>query len=187
MVPLTFDEDYFINGIGYRNYSNYPHFKQRAEWIRDNLSGSILEVGCAAGYLIFEAYKLGIAISGIDKSKYIVDQSPSEIVSQIVLGDVVNIDSELHFDWIISWNLLDCLDDDIHAENVADVLNSIGSNQLHVLCMSGQKYADEGYLIRDYVYWHGLLPEAHLVSFENKKVYNSSFSKIPLCWGQVTE
>lgn len=179
-----------MNGIGYKNYFNYPHFKQRAQWIQDNLSGSILEVGCAAGYLILEARKLGVTISGIDKSKYIVEQSSSEIASQIILDDIVNIDPEkVHFDWIVSWNVLDCLNDDIYAKKVADILNSISVNQLHVLCMSEQrnKYTGLGYFIRDVMFWRGLFPDVVLVCSECRKVYNPTmfgFSQIPLHVGK---
>ena len=184
-IPITFNERYFNDdrGIGYRPYRNYPHILDRAIWIRDNLSGSILEIGSAYGFLIFELDKLGIEIDGIDISSYAVSQADKSIASRLKIGDVKDAPySSNQYDWIVSWNVLDCLNDERHAQDVASVLNDAGENQLHVLTMGkyAQKYTDLGYFQRDYTYWRSLFPDATLICSDCRTVYGGSFTEIPL-------
>lgn len=183
---MNFDEEYF-NTIGYKNYRNYPHFRQRAEWIKNNLSGGILEIGCAYGFLIEELNKLGIMIGGIDISEYAISQA------SILLKDQVKVSSASviinYYDWIISWNVLDCLDSESHAKEVADVMNAASNNQLHIISMIDlkEKYTNLGYFIRDAAFWKILLPNAVLVDCESGAVYNPTafkFSQIPLHTGK---
>lgn len=188
---MIFDEKYF-KGDGYGDYINYPHFHQRAQWILQNLSGDILEIGCAHGYLMKELQTLGVIIDGVDKSSYVDSKSVVEVKGNILIADIKDVFLATNqYDWIISWNVLDCLDD-VSAQEIADILNSGGVNQLHVVLMSEKNndYTKQGYFIRDYDYWRGLLPNAILVRYEDGKVFNptgENFSKIPLCWGEVSE
>lgn len=184
-MPLAFDEDYFnASETGYKEYRNFPHFRQRAEWVRENLSGEILEVGCAYGYMMFELNQLGMIITGVDKSIYATNRVDDLIANKVVTADVKDIIVSGQYDWMISWNTLDCLDDEDHAVAVAAVLNT-AKNQLHVLCMSEVqgRYTKLNYFIRDVSFWRNLLPNAILVCVECKKVYNPTaleISKVPL-------
>ena len=189
-MPMVFDETYFTDGTrGYKNYQNYPHFAQRALWIKNNLSGSILEVGCAYGYLMAELKALGITIEGVDKSKYIKFHLLTNIAGHVTIADISDVVLiEGQYDWITSWNTLDCLDNEDHAIAVAEVLNT-AKNQLHILSMGEKrsKYTDMGYFIRDILFWRKLLPNAVLVCSECKAVYNPitfKFSHIPLHTGK---
>lgn len=188
-MVLDFDESYFNGGDGYSAYKNYPHFKDRALWVQNNLSGTILEVGCAAGFLIYELDLLGIEIFGIDISSYIISQAPSSIKDRISLLDIIDLTlNSPVFDWIISWNVLDCLDSDNYARFVAQALNASAKNQLHIIQTDGDEdYIKQGYFIRDYHYWRNLLPFASIV--EEMGIVHSSFgfSKIPLSYGSETE
>lgn len=175
-LPPTFDEDYFKGGH-YHLYQNYAHFRERATWTANNLSGSILEVGCAYGYLILELDKLGISISGVDLSSYAVGNADKSITSRIVIGDIADQKySSNNFDWIISWNTLECLRDDQHAEAVASVLNNAAKSQLHIISMVGNSnsasYLLNGYFMRSLEYWRKLLPDAVFVCSECRRVYS---------------
>lgn len=190
LTPLTFDDDYF-NNKGYSSYQNFPHFAQRAQWISQNLSGSILEIGCAHGYLMTELKALGVIIQGVDRSSYVESQKESGVAGNITIADIKDmVLTKDQYDWIISWNVLDCLSDDVSAQETANVLNGGSINQLHIISMSGDHFIAQGYFIRDYNYWRALLPDAVLIRYEDKRVYNpagKSLSKIPLCWGLVSE
>lgn len=186
-MGLIFDEKYFTD-TGYPSYKNFPHFRARAGWIEDNLTGSILEIGCAAGYLIDELDFLGIIIEGIDKSPYIVGQAPVSIADRVTLGDIADLSVLFpsQFDWIVSWNVLDCLIDDVNAQQVCNQLNSLGKNQLHVIATDGDHFIAQGYFIQNYAYWRNLLPNAHLIE-EMGFVHSSlAFSKVPLSYGRVS-
>ncbi len=187
-MPITFNEEFFNGDIGYQEYKNYPHFHDRAFWIKSNLSGRILEIGSAHGFLIEELNSMGMQIEGIEKSEYAVSQVDSSINNKIITKDVVDhtfLTDE--YDWIISWNTLDCLDDDTHAENVASILNKGAKNQLHIISMhespNSPSYIRDGYFMKTSKYWRNLFPDAILVCSECRKVYNPTsfdFSKIPL-------
>lgn len=191
-MSLNFDESYFTTkDEGMKGYRNFPHFKERALWVQANLSGSILEVGCAFGFLIYELDKLGVSIYGVDKSEYAGTQLAPEIANRVSIVDVMDMMiGQDHYDWIISWNLLDCLDDDEHAKNVSYTLN-MGGSQLHVVCMSGQRYTDQGYFIRDYNYWRNLFPDAYLVDHETRTMYvpdgKELLSEVPLVKNLVSD
>ncbi len=186
-MPIIFNEKYF-NEDGYGGYKNYPHFALRADWINKNLTGNILEIGSAFGFLIEELSLLNIEIEGIEKSEYAVSQNNSSIKNKITTKDVVNhIFLTDEYDWIISWNTLDCLDDETHAENVASTLNKGTKNQLHIISMhenpNSPSYIRDGYFMKSSKYWCNLFPNAILVCSECRKVYNPTsfdFSKIPL-------
>ena len=191
-MTLTFGEDYFtVNEEGMKGYKNLSHFKKRAVWVKENLSGNILEVGCAFGFLIYELDKLGVSIYGVDKSEYAGTQLAPEIANRVSIIDVKEMRiSQDYYDWIISWNLLDCLDNEAHAQDVAYTLNT-GKNQLHIVCMSGKKYTEQGYFIRGYDYWRELLPDAYLVCWECGKVYTPTgkpeLNKIPFSGNRVSD
>lgn len=184
---LSFDEAYF-NGNGYGKYQKYPHFKERARWVKDNLTGSILECGCAAGYLIDELDFLGIFIEGIDKSPYIVGNAPVSIADRITIGDIGDLSTLFpsQFDWIISWNVLDCLIDDMNAQQICNQLNTLGKNQLHVLATDGDHFKQQGYFIQNYAYWRNLLPNAHLIEEMGTVNSSLSFSQVPLSFERVS-
>lgn len=186
---MSFNETFWNGDNGYGgSYKKFPHFQARARWIKDNLSGSILEVGCAHGYLLEELGALGVTAYGVDISAYAVNQK--DPASDIFIGDLALIDWATRFDWVVSWNVLDCLQSDDHAKRSADTLNTISGDQLHIICMSGNHYTDQGYFIRDYSFWRSLLPSAILIDYETRKIFNPTqkiFVKIPLCWGLVSD
>ena len=183
---MIFDEEYF-SSVGYTKYRNFPHFRERAKWIKANLVGSILEVGCAYGYLLYELHKIGVTAVGVDISSYVGTQLLPEISDRVLITDIADVVIEEKYDWIVSWNVLDCLDDDQHAIQVAGVLNKGSVDQLHIIqmCERENNYTDQGYFIRDYNYWRSLLPSAYLVSMTPQLVYvprgKPRLSQIPLC------
>lgn len=190
-MAIIFDETYFNGDQGYKEYKKYIHFTERALWVSNNLTGKILEIGSAYGYLLEELFNIDdkIDIAGIDISSYAVSQAHSSIASKITTVDIKDITTS-GYDWVISWNVLDCLDDETHASQVAEKLNAIGVNQYHVLSMSGERYTKQGYFIRDYSYWRNLLPNASLVDYETGIVYTPDGkmekAQVPLCWDKVS-
>lgn len=187
-MAIIYNKEFFNDGVGYQKYKNYSHFSQRADWIKSNLKGKILEIGCAFGFLIEELNSMGIQIEGIDKSEYATSQINESISNKIITKDIADhIFLTNEYDWIISWNTLDCLDDEIHAENIASILNKGTKNQLHIISMhespNSLSYIRDGYFLKTSKYWRNLFPNAILVCSECKKIYNPTtfdFSKIPL-------
>jgi len=188
-MALIFDEKYF-NETAYLKYQHYPHFKTRAEWIKNNIKGTILVIGCAYGYLLEELEKLGIIAYGVEKSEYAYSQIKSSIKERVYNCDIIDlqVDPDL-FDWVISWNVLDCLDGDKHASQVAKVLSNITQNQLHVVA-THEQYIKDGYMVRPISYWTKLFP-GQIICFECGKIYNQdniiTFTQVPLMKVRVSE
>ena len=175
--------------MGYKKYIDFPHFLRRALWLKGTLTGKVMEIGCAFGFLVKHAREVGIDCYGLDKSEYAISQAPKEITEYLIKSDVKDYNFEV-FDWIISWNVLDCLDNEAHAKAIADTMNTSKATQIHILCMNNGSYEADGYFIRDYTFWQKLLLEAYLVSYECGTVYTPKgkhpLTKIPTCWERVT-
>ena len=150
-----------------------------------------MEIGCAYGFLIEELNKIDMRIIGLDKSEHAYEQS--NVKGQIALNEIITFPyASKEYDWVISWNVMDCLDSESYAELVANRLNFAAKNQLHIISMSesiNKNYSNEGYFIKSYDYWREIFPDAILVCSECKIVYDplKRFSKIPLHWKQVSE
>lgn len=169
-MSIEFDEAYYTE-TGYSQYQDYPHFAKRAEWISENLSGNILEVGCGYGYLLHHLSLLGKENFGIDSSAYAEGQADTNVKARFEKIDIKDYSVATKFDWCVSWNVLDCLIDETDALAITTKIKTFATNQLHIICMSGQRYTDQGYFIKDYTYWRTLLPDTYLVDYETKAIY----------------
>lgn len=181
-MTLIFDADYFNNSdIGYREYQNYPHFLKRATWIADNLKGSVLVLGSAYGYLVEELVRLNIPTNGIDNSEYVYSRADESIKSMLIRADIRDYVHGFKFDWAVSWNVLESLDDISNVQSLAD-------NHLHIICMSDASYEKLGYNMRSYEYYREQLPDAVLVDYDTCETYPATFDfkGIPLCWDKVS-
>lgn len=134
---------------------------------------------------------LGKENFGIDNSSYADSKVDTNVKARFEKIDVKDYSVVTKFDWCVSWNVLDCLLDETDAIAVTTKIKTFAINQLHIICMSGQRYTDQGYFIKDYAYWRALLPDAYLVDYETKTVYipdgERVLSAIPLNWGMVTD
>jgi cyclopropane fatty-acyl-phospholipid synthase-like methyltransferase len=190
-MSLNFNESYFNDpDEGYREYQNYPHFNQRATWIKNNLTGNLLEVGCGYGYLLHELTLQGVECFGIDSSPHVDTKVSNDLKARYEKIDIKDYSVGVPYDWCVSWNVLDCLKDEIDAQTIATKLKQFATSQLHVICMEGTHFTKQGYFIRSYEYWRNLLPNAYLVDYDAKIVHvptgERKLSDIPLCWGMTT-
>lgn len=84
---LKFGIDYFDNPNVLQGFGGYKYDGRFASKVRlfvDQFNPtSILEFGCAKGFLLYEFYKLGVKILGVDKSEYATKNAKREIVDCI--------------------------------------------------------------------------------------------------------
>lgn len=155
-------------------------------------------VGCAYGYLIEALDAIGITAYGVDKSQYAKDHAPAGIVSRITVSDIKDMIWDTNeWDWIISWNLLDTLDDEQHAIDVCAVLKDAAVKQLHIIAMdcldepSKQRYVEQGYYIKTQSYWTEKLPNAYIIGVGCGTIYipsgYTSISAVPLLGSAVSD
>ena len=120
IMAEKFGEDYFY-GKKYSNYSNYEkmdaasHFKSVVSFIRDNnLSGRILDVGCAFSFLLVEVSPYFLELYGLDVSRFAIEKA-KEIIPEANL-EVADLEKTLpypdeFFDCITALDVLEHTND----------------------------------------------------------------------------
>ncbi len=99
-LSKIYDRDYFENGIATKksNYVDYSwnrlgsYFQKTAKHIVDKFSPkSVLDVGCAKGYLVKSLIELGVDAKGIDPSEYALSGAHEDVKSKLTSGVVQSI------------------------------------------------------------------------------------------------
>lgn len=146
----VFGYDYFDNpsGIGYGGYFYDGRYKNDAEAIADffqlDPAAKILEVGCAKGFVLAEFFKLGFDVTGIDLSRYCVDNCFPDLHGKIHCGRAVDFDfPEDHFDLIICKEMLPHVDEEEALETVARIERWAKQSLIVIQCISSQKIAEK--------------------------------------------
>jgi protein-L-isoaspartate(D-aspartate) O-methyltransferase len=109
------DFDYW-DGSRDINYGGYyydgrwePIAKKIAEHYKLENGCKILDIGCGKGFLVYEFKKIfpNSEIIGLDISQYAIENSKTEIKSNLILGNANNLPfKENYFDLVISLNTL---------------------------------------------------------------------------------
>lgn len=172
-----YDES-FYNGRVYPDYSKFKHIhKKRAEYlVKLGVTGKVLEIGCAYGYMVEELIKLGIDAKGIDVSEYAVSQS----ITNVSVKNVKDLDfNKEDFDYIVSYNCLDNVISDKEASLIAEILNSSKAKQIHIVVMEGdfgwERYIHQ-IILRDPAYWTNLYPSAKIICYCCWNIYQHNKS-----------
>lgn len=141
-MPITFDEAYF-NGGHYHPYQDFSHFVDRAAWINSFMNANgynhVTILGAAYGYVIkYLVENHGFdntTVLGIENSDYAISQANS-LGYGVTQGYIIKGDIRTHVyddsDLVISWNVLDCLDDLTQINNAIIQINNIDTCQIHV-------------------------------------------------------
>jgi len=187
-LSLNFKEEYFTTDEnGMRNYKNYPHFLGRAVYIRDALKPSkgVVVLGGAIGYTNKYLDNFSINNINFDTSIYCYNNK----VCKNFETDVTKIKWNT-YDWIISWNVLDCLNDN-NVDVICNALNNFNDEQLHIICCDGHigsdRFKKSGYFIKTHEYWIEKLPKANLVCYDCRETIQGTVIKVPLSGKLVSE
>lgn len=95
---------------GYGGFTYHPRFWQpvvptfQAHWGL-NSSNSILDIGCAKGFMLHDFVALipGISVEGIDVSEYAINNAIEGMRSRLKVGDAVSLPyTDNSFDYVIS-------------------------------------------------------------------------------------
>ncbi len=123
-----FDADYFERGVetGKSNYRDYSwerlgkYFLKTAVHIKENFNPeTVLDAGCAKGFLVYALQKTGVDAYGIDASEYAVSKAPEEIKDKIKRGLVQKLPyGDNSFDVVVCFDVME----HIPEGEVAEVL-----------------------------------------------------------------
>lgn len=131
IIATQYGYDYFDGDrkYGYGGYHYHSKYWNNVvidfmDYFGLNSSSSLLDIGCAKGFMLYELSKLipGISLKGIDISEYAIENAPPEIKSNISLANALSIPyPENHFDVVISINTLHNLEIDDCAKALHEI------------------------------------------------------------------
>lgn len=122
-----YGQEYFDGETGYGGYRYDGRWKPVAQEMISHYGltsdSSVLEVGCAKGYLIYEFYLLGIKnVFGCDISSYAISSVPEEIAHNFKVLSADRLDYEdSKFDLVVS---IDCINN-LHSEAVDNAIREM--------------------------------------------------------------
>jgi|GEM_PF-1116458 len=130
-LSKIYDRDYFENGIATKksNYVDYSwnrlgsYFQKTAKHIVNKFSpSSVLDVGCAKGFLVKALVELGVDAYGVDPSEYAFNEVPADIKGRTVIGAAQQLHDEDN-----SFDLVTCFDvlEHIPEKDVPQVLSEM--------------------------------------------------------------
>jgi hypothetical protein len=196
-LGLIFDEEYFNGEIGYANYTNYPHFIQRASWLSNFMSTNgydhVTIMGAGYGYLIKALVENhGFTTSnvlGIENSSYAITQA-NALGYGVTQGYMVQSDLKTHTygatDLVVSWNVLDCFENLTDVQTVLGRLDNINTTFIVVYCASedpfNSNYNSLGYFLPSFFDVFTALnlkkqsDNAYLIRYHDGYVYEITWS-----------
>jgi len=130
-LSKIYDRDYLENGIATKksNYVDYSwnrlgsYFQKTAKHIVNKFSpSSVLDVGCAKGFLVKALVELGVDAYGVDPSEYAFNEVPADIKGRTVIGAAQQLHDEDN-----SFDLVTCFDvlEHIPEKDVPQVLSEM--------------------------------------------------------------
>ena len=166
MVEVTYEEDYFLHGNafgGYEGYSDFPVHADRVKKIIDIANPkSVLDVGCAYGYIVHRFLDLGIHAIGMDISEWCEKQAQKIIPDHFIRHDVRQ---RLPFKYK-EFDVLYCegVLEHIETEYIGDIMREferVSNKRILALSFDYHPNAKEtaGHLcLKDHNWWFAMMP-----------------------------
>jgi SAM-dependent methyltransferase len=115
-IARQFGKDFFDGDrdFGYGGFKYFPRFWQpviptfKAYW-QLNAQSSLLDVGCAKGFMLHDLAELipGITVKGIDISEYAIENAIEDMVPHVQVGNAIQLPfPDKSFDVVISINTI---------------------------------------------------------------------------------
>lgn len=115
-----FDADYYERGIETKksNYKDYSlerlghQFERTAKHIVKHFNpSSLLDVGCAKGFLVYHLRQAGVDAYGIDASPYAIAGAPPQVKDFVKVGLVETVQYKEKFDVVTAFDVLEHLEE----------------------------------------------------------------------------
>jgi 2-polyprenyl-3-methyl-5-hydroxy-6-metoxy-1,4-benzoquinol methylase len=168
-LPRIYGEAYFrapgddLGGQGYADYladerEHRHNARKRVRLLNRYMPvGELLDVGCAAGFFLDEARRVGWAVAGVDISAQMAAWARHRLRLPVVTGRFLDVDlGDAAFDALTMWDYIEhVIDPRAEFSHAADLLRpsgilalSTGDSSSAVARMSGKR-------------WHLLTPRHH--------------------------
>lgn len=140
---VLYDENYYETGLikgisGYVNYSWMPELTLKMAHhliceLKIGPTDTLLDFGCAKGFLVKAMRILGVDAYGVDVSNYAISQCPTDVVKfcQQISCDDKDAGFTRHYNWMLS----------------KDVFEHIEEDQLRKIMTAAHKFVDHMFLV----------------------------------------
>jgi SAM-dependent methyltransferase len=146
---------------------------------------SVLDIGCAKGYLVYLFYEKGIEAYGVDVSRYAINESPKEIRNRLYILDIEKDSLPFandYFDLVIGLELLEHL---FYFDNMLKELKRVLKNNGYIFFTtptpkSWDALFDKTHVnVRSRSFWIGLFNKYGFLQIEKKiwKEFKREFIK----------
>lgn len=154
----VYDADYFLRGAetGKSLYTDYrylpllsqPMCERIVEYCGITESDSILDFGCARGYVVRAFRELGYCAFGVDASKWAIENCDPAIENYVCNSQVGLKSAFREMDWIIAKDVLEHIPDDELSAIIDDLLTHARKGVFVVVPLSAK--SGEPYVIPEY-------------------------------------
>ena len=149
----TYDEDYFENGVifqksGYQNFRWIPELTipmcaRLSEKLAIKDEDTILDFGCAKGYVVKGFRLIGKQAWGFDVSNYAINNCDRDVAQYV--STELTLQNNIKYDWIIAKDVLE----HISYNEIDNLLNKIYNSCNKLFCCLplgiNDKYVIESY------------------------------------------
>lgn len=160
LTPDYYDEEYYDGGKGYHTYGDDSRFQEWADDIvRRYNPKSVLDFGCAKGYLVKALRDKGIEAWGYDVSEWAIEQAPDEIKEYLSSSDIHTADL------VVSYDTFEHIPEE-QLTNVRGALRASGKRfffTVGTLRTPNWEHDASHVTMRDISYWQEWMPEADWV------------------------
>lgn len=144
--------DYFDNteyGVGYGGYVYDGRYRSAVERLVKHFGlrpgASVLEVGCAKGFILYEFHALGFHVTGVDASAYAIAHAKEEVRHRLILGTGSRLPfADGSFDLVLAKEVIPHLEEEEALNLIAEcmrVSNGRGAF-LEIQCAEGEQSAE---------------------------------------------
>jgi SAM-dependent methyltransferase len=113
-VARRFGREFFdgVREQGYGGYHYHPKYWSQVvplfrEYYELSEGSSVLDVGCAKGFMLYEFQQLGLEVSGLDISDYAISKAIEPVKPYVRVGDAKSLPyGDKSFDLVVSINTL---------------------------------------------------------------------------------
>ena len=130
VIAKQFGEEYFdgTREWGYGGYYYDGRWKSVARHMAEvydlTSRASILDIGCAKGFLLYDFLELlpGVTVAGVDISRYAIEKSKEEVKPFLEVANATHVPfSDKSFDLVVSINVVHNLPDDLCRQAIGEM------------------------------------------------------------------
>lgn len=141
---VEFDEDYFMHGLetGVSNYVNYSWMPEVTSLLAESIAGylgiesgqTLLDYGCARGYLVRAFREMGVSAFGCDISEWAIQHCDETVTEYVSLGNTT-LDP---LDWVIAKDVLEHIPADDLKRTLENLLSKARKGMFIVVPLTAE-------------------------------------------------